>query len=241
MKTSLLVLSLLASSSLVAGHYGDDYEKVGTKSLSLEAATLNRLSIEAGAGSLKVIGGEQEDIKVSAEIYQKDLGANYCLSLEEDDSKAKLIANTCHSNNEMLIHLTVNVPQTLLTKIKDSSGFIEINNASVDYIKDSSGYIEISTNHSALTVKDGSGAISINDNQGDVTIHDGSGAIEIGTIAGNISVNDGSGKISIDSVTGDVEVEDGSGSISVSNANSFKLISDGSGKVSLNNVNSQKE
>jgi len=154
MKTSMLVLSLMASSCVIAGNYHDDYEKVETKLLTLDSTSLSRLSIDAGAGSLKVIGASQGDIQVKADIYQKEVGANYCLSLEESDSKAVLIANTCHSNNETLIHLTVNMPHSLLTKIKDTSGFIEIENASVDYIKDGSGYIEISNNHSALTVKE---------------------------------------------------------------------------------------
>lgn len=224
MKTSLLVLSLLASTSLFAAHYNDDYQKVTTESLSLDGSALRGFSIEAGAGSLKVKGGDHRDIKVTAEVYQKEPGADYCLSLDtgSDNERAVLVANTCNTNNETLIHLTVALPKSMMTKIKDSSGFIEIENSSVYEIKDGSGYIEISNNHTALNIEDGSGALRIFQNEGDITI------------------DDGSGKIEVDSVAGDVEVEDGSGSISVSNANSFKLISDGSGSVTLDNVNSHK-
>ena len=222
MKSSLAVLALLASFSLSAHDYNyGDYQKIETKLLDLSSENLSSFAIDAGAGSLTVIGNNSNLIEVSADIFQKEAGESYCLSLDTKGSSksvALLRANTCHSNNGTRIDLTVSLPESLMTKITDGSGSIHVSNSSVEYIND------------------GSGSINVEDNKVSLTVKDGSGSMHITNLAGDVSINDGSGSITLNTISGHVEVDDGSGSINVNNAKSFKLNSDGSGGVELSNV-----
>jgi len=222
MKYALFVSLILASGSLFAHDYTNNYEKVDVKSLSLNASEFNQFVIEAGSGSLTIIGSEQESIEVSADIYQREPGNKYCLTLapsKKSKKVAQLEANTCYHNNDTRIDLSITMPKSLITRINDGSGFIQIENSSIQIINDGSGRIEINNNHTSLTINDGSGAIEVTNNIGDLVIEDGSGSIDV------------------DDVSGSVSIDDGSGSISVSNAQQFTLLSDGSGSVNLENVN----
>lgn len=228
MKASIAIFSLLTSCTLITSGealahdwFGNDYEKVETKSLTLSSSALISFAIEAGSGSLTVIGDSSDEINVTADIFQKEVGEAYCLTLgSKNNSKetALLQANTCHNNNGTRIDLTVRIPQSLITKITDGSGSIHINNASVE------------------SINDGSGSINIEDNKASLTVKDGSGSIHIDQLAGDVNIHDGSGSITLNSISGDVEVSDGSGSINVDDANSFTLVRDGSGSVKLSNV-----
>ena len=222
MKKSIAILSVIICGSLFAHDmFNNDYDKTATKSLSLTSADFNSFEIEAGSGSLSLIGSEDSTIKVTADIFQKNSGASYCLSLEADKNSkdtALLRANTCHEDNDTRIDLTVHLPESLMTKITDGSGSIHVSNASVEVINDGSGSINVENNKVSLKVIDGSGSMHIANLTGDLSIHDGSGSITLNSISGNI------------------EVSDGSGSINVDTAKSFTLISDGSGSVELDNV-----
>lgn len=220
MKAAIAIFSLLTSGALLAHYWSNDYDKIETKSLSMSSANLSSFAIEAGAGSLTVIGGSSNEIDVTAEIFQKNGGEKYCLSLEENNKKdaAILKANTCHNDNGTRIDLTVRLPESLMTEITDGSGSIHINSASVE------------------NINDGSGSINIEDNKASLTLNDGSGSIHIVQLAGDVSIHDGSGSITLIGISGDVEVSDGSGSINVEDANSFTLVNDGSGSVNLSNV-----
>jgi len=222
MKKSIAVLSIIACSSLFAhDKFNNDYDKVATKSLSLASTGFNSFEIEAGAGSLTLIGSADNMIKVTADVFQKNSSASYCLSLAADKNSKKaalLRANTCHENNDTRIDLTVHLPESLLTQITDGSGSIHSDNASVE------------------AINDGSGSINVEGNKVSLKVNDGSGSIHIANLTGDVSVHDGSGSITLNSISGDVEVSDGSGSINVDTANSFTLVRDGSGSVELDNV-----
>ncbi|WP_448552363.1 hypothetical protein [Thalassotalea montiporae] len=217
-----LTVALLSATNAVAG-WNNDYEYVETKRLTIDASALEHFEIDAGAGSLIVIGDQVDDINVSAEIYQVDAGEEYCLSLDyanSDKQRAQLAANNCRSDTR--IDVTVTLPAQLVTEIKDGSGRMVIDNASVSKIEDGSGSIKTTNNHTALAIEDGSGSIDIE------------------LIDGDVRIDDGSGSIHVSDVTGQVTVRDGSGSINVSNATSFNLLSDGSGSVNLSNVNAKR-
>jgi len=222
MKASIAIFSLITSCSLAAHVWSDnDYDKVETKSLSMSSSDLTSFAIEAGAGSLTLIGEESNEINITADIFQKKSGDKYCLTLgAQNGSKdvALLQANTCDNNNGTRIDLTVRLPKSLITTITDGSGSIHVSNASVE------------------NINDGSGSINIEDNKVSLTVNDGSGSIHVTQLEGDVSIHDGSGSITLNSITGDVEVSDGSGSINVDDANSFTLVSDGSGGVELTNV-----
>ena len=219
-KTVLATLFIAMTSTSVLAGWFNDYELVETKSLTLDAANLEQFRIDAGAGSLVLVGEEGDEISVTAEVYQRSASNDYCLSLEytKGEEQAFLAANNCNSDTR--IDVTVTLPARLKTVIQDSSGSINIDNTSVISIEDGSGSIEVNNNHTGLKVADGSGSIDITQ------------------VAGDIRIDDGSGSIHVTNAQGEVTVADGSGSININNARSFNLISDGSGSVNLSNVDS---
>ncbi|MDK1285878.1 hypothetical protein [Pseudoalteromonas umbrosa] len=240
---ALMMAALAISSFYVSAtaYYSSDYKFVKTTSLSLPASELAQLKIDAGAGSLKLIGEETDKISVTAEIYQLSDGGDYCLDLTEQDNKALLKANVCHHReNDTLVHLSITVPQNLVTHIKDGSGSMNVSHASIQSIDDGSGSIIIKDNLISLEIDDNSGGIEVLSVQGELDIDDDSGKILVEDIKGNVRIEDGSGKVVVENVTGKVSVDDGSGSISVRNAQSFELIDDGSGKVNLRNIRDQQ-
>ncbi|WP_448547669.1 hypothetical protein [Thalassotalea fusca] len=203
-------------------HRHHDYNYVESKTLSMDASAFKQFVIEAGAGSLNIIGSDQTDITVTADVFKKSDDTDYCLSLEAHNKEViELAANTCEQKSmvaDTLIDLEVKVPSSMLTKVTDSSGSLRIENASIVSIKDGSGSIKVARNHSSLTIDDGSGSITI------------------ANVNGDLSIEDGSGSISIEHVVGHVTIDDGSGSISVNDATKFTLIDDSSGSVSLRNI-----
>ena len=56
MKYSLFISLVLASGSLFAHDYTNNYEKVDVKSLSLNTAEFTQFVIEVGSGSLTIVG-----------------------------------------------------------------------------------------------------------------------------------------------------------------------------------------
>ncbi|QOL27047.1 hypothetical protein LP316_07090 [Thalassotalea sp. LPB0316] len=241
MKKLIAVLISATIFNTSAHSFFDDYQKVGTETLSLPADNLRHFSIEAGAGSLTLIGHDNSVIEVTAEIYQEEKGSPYCLTLGSlSDNKAKLKANTCHNNNHTRINLAVYLPKQLLTEISDGSGPINSENTAIFSINDGSGEIVMTSNHADLEVNDGSGAIEIRQQYGGLTINDGSGGIDVNQVDGDVNISDGSGSIDVKNIAGRVMVSDGSGSINIDTAQAFELISDGSGSVSVVNVNSAK-
>lgn len=225
MNKMMTMALLLTSTSLMAFHYGhdgDDYVKVDSKTLKLDADSISSFNIDAGSGKLTVIGGNQDNIEVLADVYQKEgIEEDYCLDLEEKGSTAELKANSCHHNSQTRVDVTVWLPSSLKTKIEDGSGSITVENATIAVIDDGSGSIIVKDNQTALVINDASGSISIESNKG------------------NVDIDDGSGSIRVTDVIGEVKVNDGSGSIYVANADKFTLLGDGSGSVNLENVTQQ--
>ncbi|AOT07787.1 hypothetical protein [Pseudoalteromonas luteoviolacea] len=242
MKALMITALALSSLSVSANqYYSSDYEFVKSTSLTLSTKEVEQFKIDAGAGSLKLIGEDTDKISVTAEIFQSSEGGDYCLDLSQHGKKALLKANVCHNGvNNTLVHLSITAPKNLITQIKDGSGSIDVSHASVKRIDDGSGSINIMDNFTSLDIDDGSGSIEISSVQGELDIDDGSGKILVEDIQGNVWIEDGSGKVVVDNVTGKVSVDDGSGSISVRNAQSFELINDGSGSVNLKNIRDQQ-
>jgi len=202
-------------------HRHHDYKYLESKTLSMDTSAFKQFVIEAGAGSLKVVGGDNSEITVIADVFKKSDDTDYCLSLEKfNNDTIELAANTCKKSmsSDTLIDLEVKLPASLLTRIKDSSGSLRTENASIILIEDSSGSIKVTDNHVSLSIEDGSGSITV------------------ANVKGDLSIEDGSGSISIEHVAGHVTIDDGSGSITVNDAEKFTLIDDGSGSVSLNNI-----
>ncbi|ESP91556.1 hypothetical protein [Pseudoalteromonas luteoviolacea] len=220
--------------------FSNDFDFVESRTLSLPVADLDRLKIDAGSGKLTVIGEETDKISVKADIYQSQASTDYCFELIKQKNIALLTANTCHrAYNHTLLHLTITVPSELLTEIKDRSGAIIIENASVSRIEDGSGSIRISNNLLSVEIEDGSGNINIHGVHGAIAIGDGSGKVVVEQVDGDVSIEDGSGKIVVKNVSGKVVIDDGSGSVLVRNAHSFELIDNSSGKIQLIDIKEQ--
>jgi len=178
------------------------------------------LSIEAGAGTLSVEGGEADGVVAvgracasSAELLDELLltvetaGADVRLSAHYPDRRGPRRGGSAH------IDLVVRVPAGLAVDIGDSSGDIAVGGTGDLRIADSSGSIDVRDVSGSVRIADSSGGIEVDDATGDVEITDGSGEIEVRSVGGSVAVRDGSGGIEIERVGEDVLIEaDGSGS-----------------------------
>lgn len=206
-----------------------------TKALSLPAAGLKALEIEAGAGSLTVSGRPGlAAIEVKAEIVARGVSDKEMdaylkdrveLILEKRGDSAVLVSRVREKfgffdfNDNTVIHLTVLVPETLPLDIDDGSGSIVVEDLGASLrVEDGSGSIRIARVGGPVTVDDGSGGIEISEVKGDVTVDDGSGEIRVRQVGGTVTVDDGSGSIDIEEVGKDVRlISTGSGGVDVSN------------------------
>lgn len=220
-----LILAMFAAS--LAHAAWSDYEEV--RNLELDAAGLQSFRIDAGAGTLDVIGVAGADavqVKATVAVPESDavkakraIAPHMVLSLEERGSHAVLTSRFDSGwrlrGDSPAIHLEVRVPASLTLDVTDSSGSITISGVHGDVsVDDSSGSIRMRDVGGNVRIDDGSGSVSVADAHGDLHITDGSGSIDVRTIAGSVIVDDGSGSMSISAVGGDLIVEDaGSGAL----------------------------
>ena len=228
MRSYIVMAMLLASfSSAAAG----DYTEV--RNLKLKVGNLEKLVIEAGAGSLDVTGVEGlKRVEVRATIIVPDLddddgkkivARDMTLSLERVGEAVKLKSaferGFWGRSTNSRIDLEVRAPASLAIAIDDSSGSMDVSGFAAN-----------------VWIDDGSGSINVR-RVGNLRIHDGSGSIDVDGVNGDVHVNDGSGGITIDAVNGSVTIDDGSGSIRVSDvAKDLIILDDGSGSVSFSDV-----
>ena len=242
---SLALGFVLGTIALNCAAHNDELVLQETKTLALDTADISHLAIEAGAGSLKVVGGHGDSIEVTAEIYQIKPHSDYCLTLTNTARGGLLKAGNCddrrHYGRDMQtsINLTVHLPKEMTLNIADGSGSIDVSDVAKTEIHDGSGSIKVRDITGNLVIHDGSGSIQVSNVAGSVRVHDGSGPIVIKNVEDDVEVTDGSSSIEIANVSGGVSVSDGSGGINVDGAKSFKLISDGSGQVNVTNVSGQ--
>lgn len=225
------------------------------KKLSLDAAGLEELEIECGAGFLKVKGVDGSNtIDVKANIVLKGIDEddvksfiedNVTLTLEKKGNDAILVGkvefsgiSSIFKRKEARIDLEVSMPKTLKLSVDDGSGSLTVSNLSAGVkIEDGSGNIDIDNIGGNLGIDDGSGSIKVENVGGDVEVEDGSGEINLEKIKGNVDVDDSSGEINIRDVGGSVVVGDGSGSIYIDGVEKDVYIKDdGSGSVKILNV-----
>ncbi len=225
----LIVMAMFTVSLAHAGW--TDYEEV--RDLDLDANGISQLTINAGAGSMDVIGVAGLDkITVKATIVvpdeDKDDAARVIekkmrLSLQEKSGEAELEAwfesGWMSFGSSPYIVLEVHVPQGMAVNIDDGSGSIDI----VDLVGD-------------ITIDDGSGSIDIR-NVANVRIDDGSGSIDLVNAKGDVWITDGSGSISVEHIQGSVTIDDGSGSIKVIDIDGdLIIVDDGSGSLSFSDI-----
>ena len=222
----LRVIVAVGLAVMPLGAVWGDYEEV--RELSLPAAGLGLLDIEAGAGSLTVVGEEgRAEVLVEATISmsgnddaaRRAIESDMELSLEQRGDRLELTSRFesgfMRWRRQPRIDLEVRVPRDFALTVDDGSGSVAISRVLGD-----------------VRIEDGSGSLSVRDAGGRITINDGSGSIEIDQAGGDVSIVDGSGSIDVHGVRGSVTVDDGSGGIDVSDVTHDVIVaSDGSGGV----------
>ena len=208
----------------------------------LDADSLTELRVDAGAGSLDIIGKESLDrVLISARLCAEDKD-----ELEEMDVKVRSRLDTAiietdipdssgwYGGGYKSIDLTLTVPARLELDVDDSSGQAKISNVASLKVDDSSGSLEIEQIKGDVEVEDSSGSIEIEDIGGNVQINDSSGAIWVRNVGKNLHVeSDSSGGIEGRQIAGDFIVDrDSSGSISAKEVQGdFVVRRDGSGGI----------
>ena len=253
MKRSLLFASLF-SMVLVCPLSATTLEK--TRVLTLPLQGIKALSVDAGAGFLKVSGNEKAtEIHVKADIRikeptQKDcekiLQNNLRLSLVRRGNKAILTANfeeinhifTFFSSDTVAaIDLTVTLPKKMDLYVDDGSGYTQIDSLDGSItVDDGSGDLVIRETSGWLSIDDGSGNLTVEDHKGDAKIDDGSGELVVRGNWGNLAIDDGSGNLEVLDTRGNITVEDGSGEIVIRNVTGNVIISDGAGNITVEDV-----
>jgi hypothetical protein len=218
--------------------------------MTMDLSGSDVLAVSAVAGELEIVGVSNSD--------QAVIRGKACASkeswLEESrvDTKtgrhAEISVNlpatngswSLFGNNYVWLDLYIEVPESLMLEVRDSSGDLSLDNIAGVQLQDSSGDIKITNVRGAVSVRDSSGDIDIEDIEGDFTIDaDSSGDIYVKNINGTVLVKqDSSGDIRISHVSDNVIVErDSSGDIRVSDVGGdFRVLKDGSGSISSNDV-----
>lgn len=218
---SFIVMAMFAASLAEAAWF--DYEE--RRDLELDAAGIEALEIDSGAGSITVNGTDGDRIVVNATIRiderddkARQLIEDYLdLTLSRDDDLAILDAGFDNPGVGASIDLDVRIPAGMNLTIDDGSGSITVGGTrSFIRIDDGSGSIDL-TDIAGASIDDGSGSIEIAGSSDDVEIIDGSGSITVRAVAGSVFVDDGSGSIRISDVERDVVIDEaGSGGVTIS-------------------------
>lgn len=230
------IVLLVALSATLTHAAANDYVEV--RDFNLDAGSISELEIDAGAGSLDVVGDTGVDaivVKATITVPGKDeeraleiIERDMTLTLEQTGDRAVLQSyfesGMFSWGDSPSIELEVQVPERLSLLVDDGSGSIDVRGV-----------------HGSIGLDDGSGSISLVD-VGAVEIDDGSGSIKIEEVGGDVRIVDGSGSIVIRQVNGSVRVDDGSGSINVSDVSNDLIVEDdGSGGVSFARIGGRVE
>lgn len=225
---SFIIMGMFVA-SLAHASWGN-YEE--TRELDLDASGIDALQIDAGAGSLTIVGVDGADeitVEATIQVDTKDedgareaIEKGLVLTLEKDGDSAMLKSvfedGFWSWGDGGSVALVIEMPQGMALLVDDSSGSIRVDDSLGDItIDDSSGSIKID-GAGSVRIDDGSGSITVKRASGDVDIIDGSGSINIAGVGGSVTIDDGSGSINVSDVEHDLVIEDdGSGGLSFSN------------------------
>jgi hypothetical protein len=248
MHAPLITAALIASVTLPA--LAQDHEECrheAQRSATVDANGARLLNIEAGSGSLKIVGKaglNQVVIRGRACASHADLLNEIRLTANRQGSDVVVMANKRdsrndwnHGNEYARLDVTIEVPARMAAEIADGSGSMDISNLGAVRISDGSGDIVGNDLHGEVRVKDGSGGIRLIDVAGRVDIDDGSGSISLRNINGAIDIDDSSGEINIRVARNNIRISDSSGSIDVVDVDGdFVVDDDSSGSIDYDNV-----
>ncbi|MEM1136304.1 MAG: carboxypeptidase-like regulatory domain-containing protein [Bacteroidota bacterium] len=196
-------------------------------SLDIPSTDLTLLDLRCGTGILQVSAGNDENIKVEAEIITASLSEKETvkfltryLDLSYKTSGDTVFVrsffnfyNRRKKNRDRFplgdvmatpgskINLKVKVPKGLSLKVIDGSGKIRIESLQSDvYLYDGSGGLSIKNVNGNVEVVDGSGSLTVTDVKGNVTLKDHSGEISVKHVYGNLYIKDKSGGVYLDDI-----------------------------------------
>lgn len=243
MKSFVLILAAF-SLNAVAADYDCKYSQKIAQTLKLNSK-VSDLEVDVGAGSLKVVGANINNIEIDATACSNNKKAISKLKViaETSSDEARIKTEIPHSmfskSANSRIDLVLTVPRGLHLDIDDSSGSIVVKNVADLKIDDSSGSITVDTITGNVKIDDSSGSINVSKVSGTVELDDSSGGIQVENVGESVIVHsDSSGSISVANVNNDVlVVDDSSGSILVDSVKGdFTVLRDSSGGIEYNNV-----
>ena len=247
--TAPAVLALAAATTWLPRPEAPEQERCEVRrevDQQLDAAGLTGVLVDAGAGSLEVIGSDAPRVRVRGVLCVSDeeLAAESRLVVERRQDAAWIetdLADADGWGEYARMDLTIEMPTTLAADIRDGSGAIRVRAIAAVRIDDGSGEVDVQEIAGEVRIDDGSGEIRVR-RVGSVEIEDGSGGLEVAEVRGDVLVvEDGSGGMDIRNIEGDVVIrDDGSGSIEVSRVTGdFILEQDGSGSVRYSQIQGQ--
>lgn len=216
------------------------------RSLNLSASGIEAFRLEAGSGSLEIVGvdGASEIVAVgracaSHEEFLEDL------QLNSEIAGGTVVMETQHpdwsgwngGNRYARIDLRVEIPADLAAEVKDGSGEMVISNTGSLYIEDGSGEVVLSGIHGDVSIEDGSGELVISGVTGFVSIEDGSGEIVLEDVGADVEIDDSSGEMTIVGVNGSLTIEDSSGEMEIQDVTgNVRIIQDGGGDIGVRGI-----
>ena len=247
MQLLTISLSLVLASALPAlAQNWENCRHEAQRSQTLSAAGAQLIAVEAGSGSLKIVGKPgltQVIVRGRACASHAELLDDIRLEANRSGDRVTIVANrrergwNFRDNQYARLDLVMEVPARMAADIDDGSGSIDLSNLGAVRINDGSGEIVADGLHGDVRIEDGSGNIRLIDVAGRINIDDGSGGINLQNVGGAIDIDDNSGEIKIRGARSSVRISDGSGSIDVSDVDGdFIVVDDGSGGIEYDNV-----
>lgn len=242
----LLLVAACLCTACIGPVFGDDCNAHGDLEETIATDGVRRVSIEAGAGSLRVTGlaGATQVVargKVCAGSEAR--AGDISLDVSRRGDTIEVVVEVPESRgwswrDHASVDLTVTLPPSLAVLITDGSGDLEVRGVESLELEDGSGNIDISDIAGDVTIEDGSGDLEVRGVGGTVRLDDGSGNIEVAEAGAVIVKEDGSGDIRFEDVRGNVRIErDGSGNIRVRGVGGDLVVErDGSGDIDVAEV-----
>jgi hypothetical protein len=187
-----------------------------TKTLKLDPN--GRFVLDAGDGSVTVMGSDQPGAIVVVTSNRDDVQDRVDFNFEENPGMVRLTAHrrSWHLFDFFFERLSykIRVPKTTTLEIKTGGGGVTIYSMSGDAdLTTSGGFIEVSHLQGMLHAHTSGGHIKVEQIQGDADLETSGGGIEANSVDGRLVANTGGGSIHIDQVAGRVDAHTSGGSI----------------------------
>lgn len=223
----LISVFILPVSSCIGNVSDDPYL---TKTFSL---TSGELFVSTSGGSIRVEGGNSNQVKVEMYVksnkrsddIQEILEEDYEIRIEKTGSRIEAVAKREGKGwtwNGISISFVVYTPKDFACELKTSGGSINLSGVAgkAHEIKTSGGSITAESMAGTLEANTSGGSITIKQYQGDIDAKTSGGSIKLEEIEGDIEATTSGGGIKISNVAGSVYATTSGGSI---NADITKL------------------